>query len=152
MHSTPETEATEIVDARRALANARSGLAKAQRDLAGAPSAGPVADAAEARWVRVALLERRERDAVAAQARGNRWRAKMMRWRRMVGLGPGPPGVATPPSIHEATVRLLDQAEGHSTEEDLHPSALDPIQADLDAALARAELAKKNAERDARDA
>jgi hypothetical protein len=57
-----------------------------------------------------------------------------------------------PPTVHEATVSFLDQPGDHDSTEDLHPSALDPVQADLHAALARASLERTNAERDARDA
>ena len=156
MHSTPESETTEIADSRVALQNARRALAQAQRDVAeaGAPRSGPLADVAKAHGIRVSLLERRERDAVAAQARGDRRRGRGRRWRRLLGrLGPAQPApVAAPPTVREATTRFLDQPGAHDTEEDLHPSALDPVQADLQDAIVRSSLAKKNAERDARDA
>ena len=161
MRSTPETETTELTDARAALQDARHALLHAQREVAeaGAPRTGPLADAAEARWVRVALLERRERDALAAQARGDRRRGRTGRWRRAFGLAPAappraeaPPTAREAPTVHEATTSFLDQSGRHDTGEDLHPSALDPVQADLQEAIARSSLAKRNAEREARDA
>ena len=64
-----------------------------------------------------------------------------------------PPRITkSPPTVHEATVSFLDQAGEHDRTEDIHPSRLDPVQADLHDALARTSLAKANAERDARDA
>src|ERR1051326_4924572 len=93
MRTTPQAENAEIDDARLALQNARRELAQAARDgvdtsalrrglsvplpegddpEANAPLLSPLADAREAQWVRVALLERRERDALTAHARGDR--------------------------------------------------------------------------------
>jgi hypothetical protein len=155
MRTTPETENAEIDDARLALQNARLGLAQAARDVveANAPILSPLADAKEAQWVRVALLERRERDALTAHARGDRRRERRAQWRHILGIAPARPATIPQPSptVHEATVSFLDQPGEHNSEEDIHPSALDPVQADLHAALARTSLAKKNAERDARD-
>jgi hypothetical protein len=154
MRSTPETEAAEIEAARLDVKNSQRDLALAQHAALGAPILSPLADAEDDQWVRVALAQRRERDATDASTRGERRRHRLARFGRIFGMRspPTPDVPADRPGVRAATVRFLDEQLDHDSAEDLHPARLDEAEADLDNALARASLAKTNAERDARDA
>lgn len=49
--------------------------------------------------------------------------------------------------VHEATNAFLRDAPAHRNDEDLHPTRLDPAAADLESALSRDALRKKEAQR-----
>ena len=150
LRSTKKSEADEIAASHAALESARKEFDVARLAAAEAPAAtaGRLSDVEDAEWVRVALAERRENEAFDAHARGERRRENGRRWRRLFGL----PVEADPPSLRRATLSFLETAPAHSTEEDLHPHALDRAESNLSDALAQDALEKRIQEREARDA
>src|SRR5439155_6441349 len=127
-------------------------LAKDASVRANAGFLDPLLELEDEHWVHVALLERRERDAQTAHLRGERRRDRSLRWKRALGIRPKERIADVPPTVHEATVSYLGQAAEHDSSEDIHPSRLDPLQADLRDALARSTQAKDDQARDVLDA
>ena len=139
MRSTPTSEAAEIIAAKIDLQLARREFEIAHDAAAGsrAPILSALADKEDEQWVRVALAERREKAALAARAAGDARRGRSARWRRLFGRRTDGAAAPESPSVHAATVTFLDASGDHDSGEDVHPSRLDPVEADLDDALAR---------------
>lgn len=57
-----------------------------------------------------------------------------------------------PPTLRQATIKFLEEDGEHNTEEDMHPPELDPVQAELHAALSRRSQARAEEGQDAGDA
>lgn len=166
MRTTKASEKAEIQGSTADLASARASLAavEAASALAGGGPLDPLVELHDKQWVRVALAERRQNEAIDAHATAERRRSRIAGLRAFLRLPARAPPDETPsaaaPAIdsvasdesRRATIAFGAERPAHSEEEDLHPTRLDPSAADLERALADAALAKKNAERDARDA
>lgn len=166
MRTTEASENAEIEGATADLARARASLAavKAASALASAGPLDPLVEFHDKQWVRVALAERRQNDAIDAHAAAERRRSRIAGLREFLHLPPRAPADEAPSAgslgsdsvaseeSRRATIVFGAGRAAHSEEEDLHPTRLDPAAAHLERALADAALAKKNAERDARDA
>lgn len=87
MPTVQESEVAEIVAAQIGVRDAKRALERAQANAA-AERTKARADVEDDEWVRVALAQRRERDAWAAHALHERSRARVDRLRALFGLKP----------------------------------------------------------------
>lgn len=147
-------------------------LARARADEQGRVPGSHAEAAAEAEEMRLRLARGLETEAHAAHERGERRRERRASLRSMLvksSAGPAPAAPTQVPvqlaplappwllareiaSVRAATQAYLDGLGPHNAGEDMHPHRLDTAESELESAMADAELAKRAAFRDARDA